>query len=448
MPKPVILADDLTGSMDTGVQLLKKWKQVGVVLDESGINRYTADFDALVADSETRNENADPAYSIIRGMAGSLSSKGLELVYKKVDSTLRGNMGKELEALCDAGVFELAVFAPALPWNGRTTLNGIHFVDGKPLEESDLARDPFSSVSTSCIADILRKQTDVKTTTVELDTVRRGCRDLAKKLMGLRDAGFRIAIIDAVNEQDLRNIAGALESTNGLKLLPCGSAGLFTMMNSVDRASSMPPSANLSVHSVDSPESEGESRPEFRKKDVPLVVLSGSPAEMSRKQLEYAKGKGLEILKPDSGALFSGEDSFEKEWERVADLAVGNLKNGTDVAIDGAGPGKGELALAYAGAPEMLRRDGRLIREALALIARRIAETASVSGMMIFGGDTAFHICRSLGAGAIRILGEVEPLVPFGVLTGGCLHGVPVITKAGGFGTEDVVCRTKARIGL
>jgi D-threonate/D-erythronate kinase len=62
--------------------------------------------------------------------------------------------------------------------------------------------------------------------------------------------------------------------------------------------------------------------------------------------------------------------------------------------------------------------------------------------MMIFGGDTALSICKSLGAGAVKILGEIVPLVPFGVFEGGRLDGVPLVTKAGGFGKEDIIPNT------
>ncbi len=70
-------------------------------------------------------------------------------------------------------------------------------------------------------------------------------------------------------------------------------------------------------------------------------------------------------------------------------------------------------------------------------VARYHARTAS--GLIMTGGDTAALVCRALGAGAIRLIREVLPGIPCGLLSGGPFHGMPVITKAGGFGREDTL---------
>jgi D-threonate/D-erythronate kinase len=114
MHKPVILADDLTGAMDTGVQLLKKWADLSVVFDGACINEITQTCDALVIDTESRNTSPEEAGSRIYGLIEHFRGSGLELAYKKIDSTLRGNVRKELDVLLQTGSYDLTAFVPAL----------------------------------------------------------------------------------------------------------------------------------------------------------------------------------------------------------------------------------------------------------------------------------------------------------------------------------------------
>ena len=59
--------------------------------------------------------------------------------------------------------------------------------------------------------------------------------------------------------------------------------------------------------------------------------------------------------------------------------------------------------------------------------------------LFLSGGDTASLVCRALGVHEIRLYGEIAPGVPRGVLAGGPFDGVPVVTKAGGFGRPDTL---------
>jgi uncharacterized protein YgbK (DUF1537 family) len=84
---------------------------------------------------------------------------------------------------------------------------------------------------------------------------------------------------------------------------------------------------------------------------------------------------------------------------------------------------------------------GRIISDRLGEIAKTIL-TAGWSGALILsGGDTALGVCRSLGATAIALCTELLPGVALGTLVGGPHADLPVITKAGSFGEEDVLCQ-------
>jgi len=432
MPTQVIIADDLTGAMDTGVLFARKYPRVSVLFDKNFIDEMARQNDALIIDTESRNIPSENAYSIVREYVESLSDTGSELIYKKIDSTLRGNIGRELEAILDTGAFDMIALAPALTLNGRTTLNGCHYLNGRLLTESDLASDPFSPVKSSYIPDIVKGQTVLNTSVVSLKDIRAGNGFLSEVLNNLHINGCRIAVMDAETEGDLDNIVKAL-GVSKLKVLPCGSAGLFSRMFAAGESDNRTYTEESGMDNC---------RQSHIKKDKPLVVLSGSPAKISKLQIAYAQNNGEYVVKLDGDRIIATEAMASAEINRVKNLALQTLGTGGNIIIDAAGAGKNDLNEAFSGRPEKLLEASRKLQNAIACIAEEIAGNAEISGMLIFGGDTALSICRRLGAKALRIMGEVEPLVPYGTFVGGRLNGMYVATKAGGFGSESIIPNT------
>lgn len=417
-----IIADDLTGAMDTGVLFAKRYPRVSVLFDKSNVEEMVRQNDALIIDSESRNTTAGKAYSIVREYTERLEKTSAELIYKKIDSTLRGNIGKELEVIVDVGAFDMVALVPALPISGRTTLNGFLYVNGRLLMESDLASDPFSPIKSSYIPDIVKAQTQLKVAVVELNTIRSGSSHLIAVLDELHRTGCRVAVMDVENEGDMDCISTALNSS-GLKILPCGSAGLFSRMFT----NKLPELEPMELSHI--------------KNDKPLVVISGSPAKISKLQIEYAQNQGENVIKLDCEKIIGEADAASDEINRVKRLSLEYLGAGKNIIIDGAGTGKKDINDTYKGDTKMLLEASRKVQAAISDITEEIADNVEISGLMIFGGDTALSICRKLQAKAVRILGEVEPLVPYGKITGGKLDGVYIATKAGGFGTEDIILK-------
>ena len=103
MVELLVLADDFTGSLDTGVQFAKQSVPTLVstrieVLDQ-GVDE---EISAVVLDLETRHLSPTEAAVRVRRAVQLAQRKGVESFYKKTDSTLRGNIGSELAALLDA----------------------------------------------------------------------------------------------------------------------------------------------------------------------------------------------------------------------------------------------------------------------------------------------------------------------------------------------------------
>src|ERR671933_2238315 len=143
-----LIADDLTGASDAGVQFARRGLAARVLfdLDDPAAAR---DVEALVVDTDSRALPAAAAYARVRQVADHLRTARPEHVYKKIDSTLRGNLGAEIDAVMDALDFRLAVVAPAFPALGRTTRHGRHHLHGRPVHETEIGRDPKTPVRES-----------------------------------------------------------------------------------------------------------------------------------------------------------------------------------------------------------------------------------------------------------------------------------------------------------
>ena len=162
MVKLLIVADDFTGALDTGVQFTARGARTCVVTDPAyDFSRAKAETQVLVLDAETRHLTPEAAYSVVRRAVEGALRAGFTHIYKKTDSALRGNVGAELTAVLDGAGAESISFLPALPKMDRITRRGIHYIDGVPVAESVFGRDPFEPVGASSVAEIIAAQSEV-----------------------------------------------------------------------------------------------------------------------------------------------------------------------------------------------------------------------------------------------------------------------------------------------
>ncbi len=162
MKKLMIIADDFTGALDTAVVFSAFSVRVKVVLNFSSISVLSQESDIMVVNTDSRHMNCDDAYKCVYDIARIAKESGFSYIYKKVDSGLRGNVGAELSAVMDAYGQDSLHFIPAYPKMNRITRNGYHYINGKLLEESIFAEDPFEPAKSSSIFDVVSKQTSKK----------------------------------------------------------------------------------------------------------------------------------------------------------------------------------------------------------------------------------------------------------------------------------------------
>ncbi|RKO65791.1 four-carbon acid sugar kinase family protein [Desulfofundulus salinus] len=407
MYRVIVIADDFTGANDSGAQLVKHGYLTVTVMDKGDIQRYEGVADALVIDTETRNIPALDAYEKLKEVSRAVKEYKAAIVYKKIDSTLRGNIGMELNALREVFKPELTVFAPAFPKNDRTTEEGIHFLRGIPVDKTELARDPRAPITTSNIRDYLENELRVKVRHVTLKEIRRNLE--AVLLRELKDCDT--FSFDAASDDDLIKIARGVLNLNK-RTIWVGSAGLAEAL--IDCLKD-----KLRID--------------------PVLVIAGSVSRVTRMQIYKAlEDSSTELVKVD---VKKSLISPVREIERVRSLCLEFMSSGKNVVIASA-PDEDSIKEALeAGRQKGLspQNTSEAISEVLGDIALSIVSLKKPAGMVLTGGDTAFHVVKKLSAGGCRIDSEIEPGLPELLLMGGPFHGLKLITKAGAFGSRDSI---------
>lgn len=384
----LIIADDFTGANDTGVQIRKHGLSASVLLKADDLSQTKG---SVVLDTESRVIPSEDAYAKVKTVLQEALEEGqYGLVYKKIDSTLRGNVIAEIKAMVEVYQPELVVFAPAFPKAGRTTENGIQKINGTPLLQTEMVHDPRNPIAYDNIVKLLSEGLHVPVNHHNLEEVH------AEEL-NLENGCHTF---DAVYTSDMQMIAKHVISNNK-RTLWIGSAGL----------------------------AEGffaEKYPNF-----PVLAVMGSVSESSMLQMEYANKHHVPIIEIDMAAVLDGADV--QQW---ADNAVQTLRSGSDLILTAARTkGNYQRVLEYGKQKNVSGGElSALTKDTIGGLVRSVLEQANVSGLFLTGGDTAISVINHLGAQGSKIDSEVLTGFVLSRLQGGIYSGLPIITKAGDFG--------------
>ncbi len=358
-----------------------------------------------VVDTDSRAVPPATAYERVSAATRLLRSAGYSRLYKKLDSTLRGNLGAELGAVLDAGGYGAVLVAPAFPNTGRTTVGGCHLLHSTPVSETHLARDPVFPVREAHIPHLLREQSRRGAGLVELATVRAGQEAILERVAQFRAASSKLIVLDAETPSDLRAIAQAAVAL-GDEVCCAGSAGLAEAL--ADEWLPVGAEPQLVVG--------------FR--GGPVLLVSGSASEVTREQVRVCTARSNTTSVTLDPALGS------EEAERCGVEAGEALAAGRNAILSLREPEPGGVTSGT---------DPHRIVDMLGRAAVRAMRTARPGGLVLTGGETARAVCQHMGAHSIRLLTELEPGVPLGELEG--TGGLLVVTKAGAFGTRDTLSR-------
>lgn len=427
-----IVADDLSGANDTGLQFAKRGLRTVVLFERPRDEPVPAT--VVVLDTDSRQIPAALAAERAQLAARALRGQGVGAVYKKVDSTLRGNLGAEVDALLDELGAEAALVAPSFPANGRIVVDGRLLLHGVPLEETEFARDPLWPAESSRVADAIARQSRHKIGEVRLAAVRQGPGAILAEVERRRASGVRVVALDATTSADLEAIARAVAASNG-RWIAVGSAGLAEELPGALRLRGAP------TQRADSGESQGPGteRLDPDRPRPPALAVVGSLNPVSRRQLAELRDAVAVELRVE--ALLSDAGESSGEVERATDVVRRALLAGQDASLCLAAGAEGatlRARLVAAGLPpgEVATR----LADGLGrVVAALLSSGTLAAGLVMTGGDTAKGVCRALGAHGVLVEREVLPGIPQGRLLGGVASGLAVVTKAGGFGPPDAL---------
>ncbi len=414
-----VIADDLTGANDTGVQFTKKGMKTQVLIDMGRPLPPDDPADVVVWNTDSRalpsaeaKERAIAAAKVVKGLA-------LQHIYKKVDSTLRGNLGAEIDGILDETGLSFAVIAPAFPQNGRTTENGIHRLFGQPVAETEMARDLKTPINDSCLPRLLAAQSQYPVAHISRDVIVAGRQAVKAAVMEQLDLGRKLLSFDVLEEGDLSVIAGGANAV-GRPVLWVGSAALAEVLPGIFGWDCRKEAEILAGQSG------------------PVLIAAGSVSEVTSRQLNYfiARSRAFTLV-CDPEELFN---IGPHAWERHLSEATAALKQGTHLVLTTSHDREAIARTQMAGT-----KAGLLPGEVSELVVRALGrlvaklDCKNIAGMLLTGGDTAIAVCRELEAVGIEVLAEIAPGIPLGKLIVGNCSGLRVVTKAGAFGKDHVV---------
>ncbi|WP_122091273.1 four-carbon acid sugar kinase family protein [Halalkalicoccus subterraneus] len=402
MPHTLVVADDLTGATDTAHAFAKRGYETAVQVDS---DRTPPDATVLAVTTDSRYVDPEIAADRVRG---AIETTDTRAVYKKVDSTLRGNVVSEIRGAMSYG-FDLALFAPASPALGRITAGGYHLVDGQLLTDTEYADDPNGPPNAHLPTLLAEAESPIEPLGVEV--VAAGSESIHEALAEV-PSGALVAC-DTTHERHLEAIARTDSELDGPTLY-VGSAGL---------------AAHVAVSG------ELDSEPRRIAGDGGSLGIVGSVSERSLDQLSTLPTEWVLALDPEE-MLADPEDAGRKAGQRTTK----RLANGEHTVVTAAQDREAVDRTLELGREGGLDDEVTKTRVANALASAARTGIEEAAGLFVTGGNVAMAVFDALEVRALCLSGEeIEAGIPVSRLDGGIADGTPAVTKAGGFGHEGTV---------
>lgn len=423
----LIIADDFTGALDTGVQFAAAGAVVRVVTDIWYDYRLAdEEVQVLVMDAETRHLDSREAYGVVRSITKRAIDSAIPHIYKKTDSALRGNIGSELTALLDASGQEILPFLPAFPRMGRTTREGVHYIDSVPVEDSVFGKDPFEPVICSFIPDIIHLQSSIPVEIVkeneddEAVKANKGNEAVKENGYGAKPSEkcAKIIIYDAQSQEGLAKAASGLYGKGRLSIM-AGCAGF---------ASVLPKLLGL-----------GGKEPYIPQFMPGFLVVCGSVNPITRRQLAYAEDHGFTRIRLTPRQKLDRNYWETGEGRSVLDRWMLQCRMERCCILDSNDPEGSQETMDYAREHEIVLEEVRTgIAGTMGFVLKNLVDRGLKSTLLITGGDTLLGFMNQVG------VCEMEPvceMAPGTVLSRFKIEGnlYQAISKSGGFGPEELL---------
>ena len=409
------IADDFTGATDLCNTLVRRGMRTVQLIDAPTAGTGVPEAEAVVIALKSRT--IPPAEAVAMSLATLhwLKHAGARQILFKYcstfDSTNAGNIGPVAEALLDALGSDFTIFCPAFPELGRSIFKGYLFVGDVLLSESGMRDHPLTPMRDPSLVRVLQQQTKGRVSLVPYADVAHGPQAIRDAFAALRQAGFRHAIVDAVEDRHLEWIG---EAAADLALITGGSGIALGLPENFRREGLL---------------GDGGDADALPQVGGTAAVLSGSCSQATQAQVAYMRER-RPMFGIDPIPAAAGRDVVQE----ALDWAGPHLRRGP-VLISATAPPEEVAAVQQVLGRE---RAGALIEGIFAGIARGLVERG-VRRLIVAGGETSGAVVQALGITGLRIGRQIDPGVPW--TTGLGEPPIALALKSGNFGAEDFFLR-------
>ena len=402
----LILADDLTGANDTAIQFRKCGFSTLVVTRIAQADSVCfEDYEVIAINTDSRSMHSGDAYRVTHDTVKAFKlAKNCFVVYKKVDSLLRGNPGQELAAVIEAMATPLALVAPSFPANRSILEHG---------------RLPSGADAVRIFAD----GSGCKTENIPLETIRQGASSVASFIHSRNSKGTQVFVADAVNDADLGTIYAASTCLEKPHILT-GSAGLANQIarnlcKAADSKKENPAAVSL----------------------TPVLVVAGSRQEETVTQiLMLSQHLSIPIIRFKVSWVMEGKSN--EAIKQAQTEAVELMRHSIPACIIAV------ESMFHAENGDSVNQQytegnalGKAISGALGMLTRKLFDDFHFSLLVSTGGDTSMGICQHLEISGLEPLMEICSGIPLSRMVGNVYNGRFMITKSGRFGEPDTLIK-------
>ena len=440
MPLIGAVADDLTGATTTGVLLARSKARTAVFFNEEAAERAEGveELDAILISSNSRPLPANEAYDKVTSATLALKRMGVRYFSKRIDTTLRGGVGVEIDAMLDhVDEDSIAVVVPAMPQSKRILVGGYSVIDGVALINTPVAQDVRTPVTENYIPKLLAGQTRRKIGLVSLSHVLEGEEAIREALRQQRGQGCEVIVVDAITLEDVEEIAKACIELkwNVVAVDP----GPFTSKLAYYRNLIQEESANIP--------------PKADKAGRTVLIAAGSATPVTKKQMEVLCQDPRHVrISVDPIPLVEGGDASLDEVFQAVHKAEDLLNSQNpprailfETALHGdlLNLDEEDNKRHYANGMSANR-----INAGLGTIVSQLLEQCGrerIAGLYTTGGDTMVNVCYQLGVECIELVDYVIPQTDVGRLVGS-YDGLPIVGKGGLTGNDNTACDVVDRL--
>ena len=416
-----IIADDLTGANDSALQFHLHGAGTQILLSEDVEGLNIKGTQTWAISTESRNIPPKDAYERVKHLTQKMSEKfNPDYYFKKIDSTVRGNIAVEIIGMLEVLGWDAAVIIPAFPAEGRVTVGGYHLLRGTPIERTEMARDPFSPICESHLPTLFVNQLGSEykdlVASLNLRDVMKGAAPIIKILNELIASGKKLIVVDAVSTADIEQVLLAMNKSD-YKILPAGTAATASVLSDMWYADFKREHVNQTIP------------------ELPKLVVSGSATEITEAQIRMFE-QSIDFDEYSICINLDTETILGGVTDDLVDRVINNLGQNNIVVIHTSAVVKNFDGFSDTTLNAELTRDklAMMITDFLAELTKRVVDKKEVI-LILLGGETSYKCCSAIGATQLQLMDEVAPAIALSMD-----HNAQwIVTKSGNLGGTNTL---------